>query len=166
MSDTEIGAAAPLPPPVDFISHQAYVWAYEELRKRHALEFAQLVQGRHEVLTAAERHMELDLDGPRLEQVLVLASKLCNVPIESMVGRSRTRAIVRARMVAMWGARQFTALSFPQIGERFERDHSTVVNAVQRVEALLADGDAHYTELTQLLKTSMRAHISLVGAAA
>lgn len=154
-----------LPRALDYLTNQAYVWAYEELRSRHHHEFAELFQQRHRVLVDAENRSKTDIDGQRFEQVLVLASRLCDVPIEAMVGRSRTRGTVRGRMVAMWGARQFTALSYPQIAHRFERDHTTVINAVQRVDALLAGKDQTYCQLIDQLRVAMRSHLAAVEAA-
>lgn len=49
----------------------------------------------------------------------------------------RTRAIARPRHVAMYLAKQLTTRSYPDIGRRFGgRDHTTVLHAVKRIEAL------------------------------
>jgi len=39
--------------------------------------------------------------------------------------------------VAMWLCFKVTPSSFPEIGRAFDRDHTTVMHAVERVEALL-----------------------------
>jgi chromosomal replication initiator protein len=49
----------------------------------------------------------------------------------------RTRAIARPRHVAMYLAKQLTTRSYPDIGRRFGgRDHTTVLHAVKRIDAL------------------------------
>ena len=54
---------------------------------------------------------------------------------ESVSIKSRRRAphVVAPRLVAMYLVRQYTSLSFPQIGRIFERDHSTVLSACRTV---------------------------------
>jgi chromosomal replication initiator protein len=65
----------------------------------------------------------------------------------------RTRALARPRQAAMWLAKQLTTRSLPDIGRRFGgRDHTTVIHAVRRIEALrLVD-----PQLTQDLEILMR----------
>ncbi|MHC4563189.1 MAG: chromosomal replication initiator protein DnaA [Planctomycetota bacterium] len=52
----------------------------------------------------------------------------------------RTRAVSVARMAAMYLARKHTTMSFPEIGRAMGKNHSSVVLAVQRMEAHLAEG--------------------------
>jgi chromosomal replication initiator protein len=52
----------------------------------------------------------------------------------------RTRAIARPRQIAMYLAKSLTTRSYPDIGRRFGgRDHTTVLHAVRRIEALKAE---------------------------
>ncbi len=52
----------------------------------------------------------------------------------------RTRAVARPRHAAMYLAKQLTTRSYPDIGRRFGgRDHTTVLHAVKRIEALKAE---------------------------
>ncbi|WP_448578909.1 chromosomal replication initiator protein DnaA [Thermaurantiacus sp.] len=51
----------------------------------------------------------------------------------------RARDVARPRQVAMYLAKQLTPRSLPEIGRRFGgRDHTTVMHAVKRIEALRA----------------------------
>ncbi len=57
-----------------------------------------------------------------------------------LISERRNRAIARPRQAAMWLAKQLTTRSLPDIGRRFGgRDHTTVLHAVRRIEALRAD---------------------------
>jgi chromosomal replication initiator protein len=57
-----------------------------------------------------------------------------------LVGSSRAATPLRARQVAILLTRELTDLSLPQIGRLYGgRDHSTVLNSLRRVEAILAD---------------------------
>ncbi|HVN00457.1 MAG TPA: chromosomal replication initiator protein DnaA [Caulobacteraceae bacterium] len=54
-----------------------------------------------------------------------------------LVSERRTRSVARPRQAAMWLAKQLTTRSLPDIGRRFGgRDHTTVLHAVRRIEAL------------------------------
>jgi len=69
--------------------------------------------------------------------VLEASAKLFGIAVEDLIGKARTRDLVDARHIAMYVCRQLTnpPLSFPQIAKAFGgRDHTTVMNAVQRIE--------------------------------
>jgi chromosomal replication initiator protein len=54
-----------------------------------------------------------------------------------LISERRNRAIARPRQAAMWLAKSLTTRSLPDIGRRFGgRDHTTVLHAVRRIEAL------------------------------
>lgn len=60
-----------------------------------------------------------------------------------IVGRNANRFYSRPRQIAMYLAREMTSMSYPQIGARFKRDHTTVLWAVRGVTRLLeADREA------------------------
>nr|B0T135.1 RecName: Full=Chromosomal replication initiator protein DnaA [Caulobacter sp. K31] len=70
-----------------------------------------------------------------------------------LLSERRNRAIARPRQAAMWLAKQLTTRSLPDIGRRFGgRDHTTVLHAVRRIEALRADDPV----LSQDLETITR----------
>ena len=57
-----------------------------------------------------------------------------------LTGDKRTRRIVRPRQVAMYLSRELTDASLPAIGRAFgDRDHTTVMYAVQKVADQMAD---------------------------
>lgn len=54
-----------------------------------------------------------------------------------LISDRRARAVARPRQVSMWLAKQLTTRSLPDIGKRTGgRDHTTVLHAVRRIEAL------------------------------
>ncbi|MGV9181912.1 chromosomal replication initiator protein DnaA [Arcanobacterium canis] len=70
---------------------------------------------------------------------------------------ARTRSLTMPRHIAMYLCREMTDLSLPKIAEVFNRrDHTTVLNALRKVEALMAERQAVFnqvSELTSLVKT-------------
>ena len=68
-----------------------------------------------------------------------------------LVGSSRAAAPLRARQVAILLTREETELSLPQIGRLYGgRDHSTVLNALRRIEAGIGEDPALAARVEQL----------------
>ncbi len=60
-----------------------------------------------------------------------------------MVSARRSRVVARPRQIAMYISKCLTPKSLPDIGRRFgNRDHTTVIHAIKRVESLYhTDGE-------------------------
>jgi chromosomal replication initiator protein len=58
---------------------------------------------------------------------------------ERIASGGRAPELVRARHIAIYLCRELTQLSLPQIGARFDRDHSTVLHAVRKIEREIAN---------------------------
>jgi chromosomal replication initiator protein len=64
---------------------------------------------------------------------------------------NRSRSIVRPRQIAMYLARLLTPRSYPEIGRRFgNRDHTTVMHAVETIQRLISMDSAFAEEVEQL----------------
>jgi chromosomal replication initiator protein len=74
-----------------------------------------------------------------VNHVQVKASEFFGVTLSDLRGKDRSTAVALARQVAMYLARQLTHASFGELGRAFGgRDHSTVLHAVDKVQALIA----------------------------
>jgi len=77
-------------------------------------------------------------DKPDVETIIKIVAEAMQVKPQDIKGDRRQQNIARARQVAMYLTRKITALSYPVIGEKFGgKDHSTVINAEQRIEQLM-----------------------------
>ena len=56
-----------------------------------------------------------------------------HITAEDLLGKKRTRNIAYPRQIAMYLCRELTNLSLPRIGEIFDRDHSTVLHACEKI---------------------------------
>lgn len=72
-----------------------------------------------------------------IEQIQKEAARYYKVSEADLKGPRRQKQFVRARQVAMYLARGMTNSSFPEIGEKFHRDHSTVMSSCEKVESEL-----------------------------
>jgi len=61
------------------------------------------------------------------------------IKVSDMFSARRARQIARPRQIAMYLAKNLTAMSYPEIGRRFgNRDHTTIMHAVRKIEELMA----------------------------
>jgi chromosomal replication initiator protein len=70
---------------------------------------------------------------------------------EDLIGASRRRPLVTARQVSMYVFRELTDLSYPAIGREFgDRDHTTVIHAVEKITRLMAERREIYDQVSTL----------------
>ena len=69
-----------------------------------------------------------------VESIQKVVADHFDLRVGDITGRKRPHNIAWPRQVAMYLSRTMTDLSFPVIGEAFERNHATIVHACQTVE--------------------------------
>jgi chromosomal replication initiator protein len=69
-----------------------------------------------------------------------------------LVSKSRSRPLTTARHVAMYLLRELTGLSLIKIGEHFERDHTTVLHGIKKIEGLMPARGSTYRQVQELTK--------------
>jgi chromosomal replication initiator protein len=73
--------------------------------------------------------------------------------VEDLCSHSRRRPLVIARQVSMYVFRQVTDASYPAIAKEFGgRDHTTVIHAVAKIEALMKERRTIYDQVTELIQ--------------
>ena len=109
---------------------------------RLSLDEAQAILRPH--LSVTERKVTVD-------QIQKTVAEHYNLKQADLISERRARAVARPRQVAMWLAKQVTVRSLPDIGRRFGgRDHTTVLHAVRKIEALVAKDTALSEEVESL----------------
>ena len=79
----------------------------------------------------------------KIEDIQRVVARQYNVSRSDLLSSRRTANVVRPRQVAMYLAKTLTLRSLPEIGRRFGgRDHTTVLHAVRKIEALVAKDTA------------------------
>jgi chromosomal replication initiator protein len=111
---------------------------------RLTLDEAQSILRPH--LACNERKVTVDM-------IQKAVSEHYNLKQADLISERRARAVARPRQVAMWLAKQITTRSLPDIGRRFGgRDHTTVLHAVRRIEALKAEDPVIARDVDVLLR--------------
>ena len=92
----------------------------------------------------------------KIEDIQKLVANHYNVSRADILSSRRTAVVVKPRQVAMFLAKTLTMRSLPEIGRRFGgRDHTTVLHAVRKIEALSASDGTLRDEL-DLLKRMLQ----------
>jgi chromosomal replication initiator protein len=92
-----------------------------------------------------------------IEEIMRKVAERYNLRMSDMTSARRARAVARPRQIAMFLAKSLTSKSLPEIGRRFGgRDHTTVMHAVKRVEAL-TDTDSQIAEDVEVLRRMLEA---------
>lgn len=81
--------------------------------------------------------------------------KYYHLPKGSLATKKRSNDVAYPRHIAMYLAREVLHESYPKIGEEFNRDHSTVMNAVKKVRSNL-NGDSELSEKLDDLVSNIR----------
>ena len=79
---------------------------------------------------------------PTPSLIITQVCKFYNIDDAVIRSAKKSKGVADARQVAMYLIRQLTNLSFPDIGKEFDRDHTTVMHAVKKVESSLKSGDS------------------------
>jgi len=86
------------------------------------------------------------------ETILTETAEYFALRREDLVSKSRSRPLTTARHMAMYLTRELTGLSLIKIGELFERDHSTALHGIKRIENLMPNRDTVYRQVKEITK--------------
>ncbi len=70
------------------------------------------------------------------EQIQREVARYYKLAVDELRGERRVKHVSHARQVAMYLVRTMTQASLPEIGKKFNKDHSTVLTSVRKIEAL------------------------------
>jgi chromosomal replication initiator protein len=88
--------------------------------------------------------------------IITKISDLYNISVEDIISKSRQSKIVTPRFVAMYLTRKLTDMTTTDIGKQFgHRDHSTVVNAINKIEEDMKN-NSDFKEQIEELKIELR----------
>ncbi len=97
---------------------------------------ASLLQKKISPELVAEALAAVDVSGRphTLDEIMDLVARSCGVTKAELSSRSRRRRVVQPRQLAMYLCRKYTNASLKEIGRAFDRDHTSVIYAIEVVE--------------------------------
>ena len=88
-----------------------------------------------------------------VESIQNIVAVYFNLNIQEMLSPRRVRSLARPRQIAMYLAKQYTTNSLPDIGRKFSnRDHTTVIHAVKKIEGLVVNDNEIKNSITEIKK--------------
>ena len=88
-----------------------------------------------------------------VESIQNLVASHFNLNIQELLSPRRSRSLARPRQIAMFLAKQYTTNSLPDIGRKFSnRDHTTVIHAVKKIEELIKKDDEIRQSIVEIKK--------------
>ena len=88
-----------------------------------------------------------------VEFIQNLVASHFNLNIQELLSPRRSRSLARPRQIAMYLAKQHTTNSLPDIGRKFSnRDHTTVIHAVKKIDELIKKDNDIRLSVTELKK--------------
>ena len=91
-----------------------------------------------------------------IDEIQKKVAEYFNISVKEMQSSRRARTVARPRQIAMYLAKQLTSRSLPEIGRKFDRDHTTVMHAVRKVEELIME-DISLAENVEALRRTLEA---------
>ena len=91
-----------------------------------------------------------------IDEIQKKVAEYFNISVKEMQSSRRARTVARPRQIAMYLAKQLTSRSLPEIGRKFDRDHTTVMHAVRKVEELVLE-DSSLAENVDTLRRILEA---------
>lgn len=90
------------------------------------------------------------------EQIINTCADFYRVKIDDLLSTSRKKEVVKVRDIAIYLCRELTTLSFPAIGEHFNKDHTSIIYSCNKIAQLDKEEEAEIFEDIEVIKERLR----------
>ena len=87
-----------------------------------------------------------------VEKIFTAIFQRYNIKKEDLVSTKRNKEIAYARHICVYLIREVTEMSLPNIGKLFGRDHTTVMNSIDKIEHRLLNDSMLDFEIKEIIK--------------
>jgi chromosomal replication initiator protein len=74
-----------------------------------------------------------------IDLIQKVVSDYFSIELKDIKSEKRQKNIVHARQISIWLCRDMTESSYPDIGSKFGKDHSTIIHSFKKVDKMLAE---------------------------
>ena len=67
------------------------------------------------------------------DHILKAVAEFFNITVEDLVSHNRRKEVVEPRQIAIYLLRDISELSYPYIGEKLGRDHTTAIHSYEKI---------------------------------
>ncbi|MFM8944125.1 MAG: chromosomal replication initiator protein DnaA [Actinomycetota bacterium] len=82
--------------------------------------------------------------------ILEETARYFSLSVDDLTGKSRSRPLATARHVAMYLVRECTGMSLIKIGELFDRDHTTALHGITKIDGSMREREPIYRQVQDL----------------
>jgi len=90
-------------------------------------------------------------DYVRFRTAVQAVSNVTGIKRRHILGQRRFRRYIDARHMAMQLVRQSTRLNLTSIGRLFDRDHSTIIHALNSIESIMDVSEEHSRRFSEVV---------------
>ena len=101
--------------------------------------------------------LNLDRSPVDVNEIIKVVSTKLRVKVSDIKSEKRDRKITHARQLAMYISREMTDLSYPAIGNYFEKNHASVLQSYKRIKSTIdEDNDLRYliNSITSIIESN------------
>lgn len=109
----------------------------------------------------SQREVSLKFSG-EVEIIQQIVAEFFNLNVEEIKSKKRSQRLVLPRQIAMYLAKELTTLSYPEIGMKFGKDHTTILYAYQKIKENL-ENDIQVQETIKRLKEKLNPLLHKTG---
>ena len=86
------------------------------------------------------------------ENILNVCADFYRIKLDDLLSSSRKKEVVKVRNIAIYLCRELTTLSFPAIGDYFNKDHTSIIYSVNKIAKLSKDEEPELFEDIEIIK--------------
>ena len=93
------------------------------------------------------------------KEVIEVVTKISGIAFDQLKGKRRDAEIIIPRHISMYLIKELCHETLKRIGDIFNRDHTSVINAIRHVREMLETEDVRYIKLVQQASSEFSAPI-------
>jgi Bacterial dnaA protein helix-turn-helix len=86
----------------------------------------------------------------KVEDIYRCVAKYYDISVNDLLSERREKGTILARHISMYLAKKLTLSSLPTIGRMFNRDHTTIIHSVRKVDALILSDETLAKEIMEI----------------
>lgn len=89
-----------------------------------------------------------------IDEVMKMTATVMGIKVADLCSKDRSKQISLSRQIAMFLSKKYTGMTLVDIGQRFGRDHSTVISSISRIEKM-AINDTNIRKIVEKLEREL-----------
>lgn len=90
------------------------------------------------------------------DRIIAGVSNKYGVSADDLKSKKRSQDIAEPRHIAIYIMRRMTEMSLPQIGREFNRDHTTIMSSIAKIDERIKNNSVFEIEINELMKDLQR----------